>query len=122
VEVSRYLRPLLAKAAELENLPYRRALIWRKPPGSQYAGGAKDGFWYDFEIIQVYGDMSFDPPKNPRFAVLEYRTITGQEHGCEKPPELLADIIGGYSEIGGIVLDLFLGSGTTIVAAEQPAE
>jgi len=111
--------PLLLVAAERVGLLYRRALIWRKPPGSQFAGASLDGYWYDFEIIQIFGRPQFVPDKKTRMAVLEHRTITGQEHGCEKPPALLVDILTGYVEVGEGVIDPFLGSGTTMVAAEQ---
>jgi len=39
--------PLLRATAERLAIPYRRALVWRKPPGSQFAGASLDGFWYD---------------------------------------------------------------------------
>jgi DNA modification methylase len=111
--------PQLLEAADRNLLLYRRALIWRKPPGSQFAGASLDGFWFDFEIIQVFGKPSFSPRKDTQMACLEYRTITGQEHGCEKPIELLIDIIEGYSEKNKIVVDLFLGTGTVMAACEM---
>ena len=51
--------------------------------------------------------------------VLEYRTVTGQEHGCEKPVGLLAELVEVYAQGGAVVVDPFMGSGTTIVACEQ---
>lgn len=111
--------PLLRVAAAQVKLPYRRALIWRKPPGSQFAGASLDGFWFDFEIIQVFGRPKFKPDKQTKMAVLEHRTVIGQQHGCEKPVELLSDLVIGYSQLDNIVVDLFAGSGTTLVACEQ---
>jgi hypothetical protein len=111
--------PLLLAAAVSRSVPYRRALIWRKPPGSQFAGASLDGFWFDFEIIQVFGKPTFSPDKETRMAVLEHRTVTGQEHGCEKPVELLCDIVRGYSRRGDTVVDLFGGVGTTLLAADS---
>jgi hypothetical protein len=111
--------PLLRVAAAQAGAPFRRSLVWRKPPGSQFAGSSLDGFWFDFEMINVFGKPVFKPDRNTKMAVLEHRTITGQEHGCEKPVQLLEDLVGGYSEDGNIVVDLFLGSGTTLVACER---
>jgi DNA modification methylase len=111
--------PLLPKAAELEGLPFRRSLVWVKPPGSQFAGGQKDGFWFDFEFVQVYGTPAIEPPKSPKFSVFDYRTITGQEHGAEKPAGLYADIWTNYTSIGGIVFEPFSGTGSNLVACEQ---
>lgn len=111
--------PLLAKAAEMEGLPFRRSLVWVKPPGSQFAGGQKDGFWFDFEFVQVYGEPAIEPPKSPKFSVFDYRTITGQEHGAEKPSGLYADIWTNYTSQGGIVLEPFSGTGSNLIACEQ---
>lgn len=111
--------PLLLEVAGSHNVPYRRALIWQKPPGSQFAGASLDGFWFDFEIIQVFGQPTFAPDKHTKMAVLEHRTVTGQEHGCEKPVALLVDLVDGYSERGGIVFEPFSGVGTTMTACEQ---
>ncbi len=111
--------PLLLEVAARTGVPYRRALIWRKPPGSQFAGASLDGFWFDFEIIQVFGKPVFRPDKHTRMAVLEHRTVAGQDHGCEKPVELLEDLVGGYTENGAVVLDPFVGSGTTLIACER---
>jgi DNA modification methylase len=56
---------------------------------------------------------------NTKMAVLEHRTVTGQEHGCEKPVALLEDLIDGYSQPEKIVADMFLGTGTVLIACER---
>jgi len=40
-------------------------------------------------------------------------------HGAEKPIELISKLINGLTEEGGIVLDCFMGSGTTGVACKN---
>ena len=40
------------------------------------------------------------------------------EHSCPKPLGLFREIITSFTDIGGTVLDLFGGSGTTLIAAE----
>jgi site-specific DNA-methyltransferase (adenine-specific) len=39
------------------------------------------------------------------------------KHPCEKPPELLEHIIGASSKPGAVVLDCFMGTGNTGLAA-----
>ncbi len=39
-------------------------------------------------------------------------------HNAAKPIDLIVDIIGAATDEGGIVLDLFGGSGSTLIAAE----
>ncbi len=41
------------------------------------------------------------------------------DHPCPKPLKMWADLIENYSEIGQIIYDPFVGSGTTLIAAEQ---
>ena len=43
----------------------------------------------------------------------------GKEHPTQKPTKLMAEIIQDISEDGDIVFDLFLGSGSTLIACEQ---
>jgi DNA modification methylase len=66
------------------------------------------------------------PQINNRFG-LDYQDIWRvqrtmgrvKEHATQKPVELLAKPINHASKVDDIVLDLFLGSGTTMVAAHQ---
>jgi len=51
--------------------------------------------------------------------VFTYRTITGGCHPCEKPVELLADLIETTTNHGESILDPFMGSGTTGVACAR---
>jgi len=47
------------------------------------------------------------------------RPSRSEEHPTMKPVELVSQMIENSSKQGGVVLDPFLGSGTTMVAAEQ---
>ena len=40
------------------------------------------------------------------------------EHSCPKPIELFKEILTSFTDIGDVVLDIFGGSGTTLIAAE----
>ena len=43
----------------------------------------------------------------------------GRKHPTQKPVVLLSDLISRYSKKRDLILDPFLGSGTTLIAAEQ---
>ena len=64
-----------------------------------------------------------DKPKNKNFATdhLEFMTdrIEGLKHACPKPIKLIAEITNTLTEDNDIILDLFLGSGSTLIACEQ---
>ena len=57
----------------------------------------------------------------PRFDVWSYRTVPPFEckHPCEKPIKMLSDMIQAATRNRAIILDPFMGSGTTLVAAKQ---
>lgn len=44
---------------------------------------------------------------------------TGKEHTCPKQVAMITDIVKSYSNDNDIWLDVFLGSGTTLIACEQ---
>ena len=45
--------------------------------------------------------------------------VTGKEHSCPKQVEMIADIISSYSDRSDLWVDVFQGSGTTIIACEK---
>jgi DNA modification methylase len=60
-----------------------------------------------------YGD-------NRQVSLLEVpRPRAAREHPTMKPPELLARMLRNSSPRGGVVLDPFAGSGSTLVACER---
>lgn len=51
--------------------------------------------------------------------ILKYKPVGNNRiHGAQKPVELVRDLILGFSSPGDVVLDCFMGSGTTAVAAK----
>ena len=44
---------------------------------------------------------------------------SGSEHTCPKPIDLMIPFLSSYLSNGQIVVDLFLGSGTTLIASEK---
>lgn len=108
--------PSIAPALESSGLRYRNMIVWDKGNA-----GLGVGFKPAYEVILEYANGS-----------TEYQTRTGQnlirgkrvsssakEHGCQKPVELIEELIGVVCPIDGVVLDPFAGSGTTGVACIQ---
>ena len=54
-------------------------------------------------------------------SILKYKPIPSGErvHAAQKPVELVRDLILGFSNAGDVILDCFMGSGTTGVACVQ---
>ncbi len=115
------------KASELNLVNYEgfvRLLIWNKPPGSQYAGASNNNIWYSNESILVYDYSELKKncgTEKYSYSVFESRTISeGEEgHPTTKPIDLMSWLISHYSKKNQIVLDLFGGSGSTLIACEQ---
>lgn len=57
----------------------------------------------------------------PRFDLWTYRTVSPFEckHPCEKPIKMVSDMIQAATRENALILDPFMGSGTTLVAAKQ---
>jgi hypothetical protein len=49
----------------------------------------------------------------------EHEPQRGRQHPTQKPVRLLEDIITRYTDEGQVILDPFLGSGTTLIAAQR---
>jgi DNA modification methylase len=64
-----------------------------------------------------------EKPLNKNFStdILEFMTdrVEGLVHACPKPIKLIAEIITTLTDNGKTILDLFLGSGSTLIACEQ---
>lgn len=50
---------------------------------------------------------------------LEHEPVHKRQHPTQKPVRLLEDIITRYTEEGCVILDSFLGSGTTLISAQR---
>lgn len=99
-------------------LPVKNLIVWDKK------SGAGNFYTYTHEFI-IYGTKC---NKNKRgtnvwreksFASGAKSTNGEKVHPTQKPVELIEKIILNSSEKGGVVLDTFMGSGTTGVAAKK---
>ena len=64
-----------------------------------------------------------DPPRPacPLPDVLDWIYTGNRLHPTQKPVEVLKPVIRSFSRVGGVILDPFCGSGSTLVAAHETA-
>ena len=97
--------------------PQMEALNGREPNHSQ-------GHATEVETNQCYGNMkrinpTYTDKKHPRsiITIPAIHCSEGQKHPTQKPVDLMRYLIRSYSNMGGVILDNTMGSGTTCVAA-----
>ena len=99
-------------------LPVRNMLVWDKKsgPGSYYA------FAHELVIFGTYKSKTkkgsgTNVIRAAAFSSGASKTNGEKVHPSQKPIELIAKFIEDSTEPGAVVLDTFMGSGTTAVAA-----
>lgn len=107
-----YYFPLINAA-----LPVRNLIVWDKisGPGSFYS------FAHEFIIFGTYkgktkGGVGSNVWRMKAFSSGAKSTNGDKQHPTQKPWELIAKAIEDSTEPGAVVLDTFMGSGTTAVA------
>lgn len=98
-------------------LPVRNLIVWDKisGPGSFYS------FAHEFIIFGTYkgktkGGVGSNVWRMKAFSSGARSTNGDKQHPTQKPWELIAKAIEDSTEPGAVVLDTFMGSGTTAVA------
>lgn len=97
----------------------RQCLIWRK---NQLVMGRQDYHWQHEPCLYGWKDGASHTWETDRkqTTILEYdKPARNDVHPTMKPVELIEYLIGNSSRVTEIVLDLFGGSGTTLIAAEK---
>ena len=85
--------------------------------------------WDKNQTMPTFGDCELAWTNIERKSIkkydITYNGLIGKEkerfHPTQKPVKLYIDVICDFSEKNDIILDLFLGSGSTLIAAEQTA-
>ena len=83
--------------------------------------------WNKLNTMPTFGDCELvwtNVPRNSvKMVTREYNGLIGKEdaryHPTQKPLGVMLRLIDGYSEAGQLVLDPFIGSGTTLRAAKD---
>lgn len=99
----------------VEGFPVRQIIIWKRAGGINFNAGY---FLPTYEVIYMIckEDFKLAPKANQMTDVWEIPQARGNGHPAPFPVELAQRCI--QASRGGVVLDPFMGSGTTAIAAE----
>ena len=100
-------------------LQVRQGLVWAK---SAFVLGRQDYQWQHEPALYGWKDGAAHTWLGDRAqsTVLEFdRPARNVSHPTMKPVEMIRSLIRNSCKRGGVVLDVFGGSGTTLIAAEQ---
>lgn len=89
-------------------------LVFRK----QYASGGKL-LRYTHECAYLLAKGNVMPPSQPIPDVIDWKYTGNRLHPTQKPVGSLRPLINAFCPAGGLVLDPFCGSGSTLVAAQE---
>jgi DNA modification methylase len=110
--ISEWINKIINNSFELKNI-----IIWKKNNWSM--GDLKGAYAGQYEVI-LFAHKGRIELKNGRGRdVWEFDRVPPKDHPTMKPVELIEKALNDTTNKNDIVLDLFLGSGTTIVASHQ---
>jgi DNA modification methylase len=92
----------------------REVIVWDK-----VSMGLGHVFRKQYECILVLEKGTPRYRNHRMLNLLSYRRVRSSRHPHEKPLDLITSLISHSSDEGGLVLDPFVGSGTTALAAAQ---
>lgn len=107
------------KACKVSGLTIRQCLVWNK---NAMVMGRQDYHWKHEPCLYGWKDGAAHTWNSDRTqtTILDFnRPTQNKEHPTMKPVELIAYQITNNSLHGELVLDTFLGSGTTVIASEK---
>lgn len=110
------------EAHESANAKYKRAMVWIKPDGAPQFTGDRPGMGYESIVASWCGTGRSRWNGGGRHGVFTHAQRddnTSKEHMTQKPLALMRELVALFSNPGDIVLDMFMGAGTTGVAAVQ---
>ena len=105
--------------SEIENigLNLKNIIVWKKNNWSM--GDLKGAYAGQYEIILFAHKGRIELKEGRGQDVWEFDRVPPKEHPTMKPIELIIKALKDVSNIKNLVLDFFLGSGSTMVAAHQ---
>jgi site-specific DNA-methyltransferase (adenine-specific) len=105
----------LTPAIESAGLRYQSLLVWEKPNA-----GLGTGFRPCHELAMHFSNGTPSYFSQSGSNVIKCKRVTADDklHQTQKPVGLICEIIKVVSDVGQTILDPFMGSGTTLVAAK----
>lgn len=98
---------------------YKSTIIWHKPGGG--IGDLASDYAADYEmcLFCVKGRPRFRNKRGMAVWRVSKDQVLEYKHPTQKPVELAERAIGDFSDAGHSILDLFGGSGSTLIACEK---
>ena len=97
----------------------KNCLIWEK---NNWSMGDLDGNYaeqYEMVIFATKGNRKLNCNRESNVLMFDKVASLNLLHSCEKPVDLLSFLIEKSTDAGELVIDPFMGSGSTILAAKQ---
>lgn len=100
---------------------YRRSMAWVKPDSSPQFNGQGPAQGYECISASWAGEGSSRWNAGGKRGVYTFNCNSGRDggHPTEKPVSLMEALISDFTDSGSVILDPFMGSGTTGVAAHN---
>jgi DNA modification methylase len=110
--------PCVMRGLAMRFIPVTSCVVWHK----QWIGpGYKNAFRPTYELIVISAKPEAEISDRSQSDVMEHKWMASQSgsyHAAEKPQPLMERLIQHLTPDGGTILDPFMGSGTTLVAAK----
>jgi len=105
-------------AVEKFGAKYKRAMVWIKPDSSSQFNGQCPSQWYESIVAAWCGKGTSVWNGGGKRGVFTHNCNTGRfgGHPTEKPVPLMSELVTLFSNDGWLVLDPFMGSGTTAIS------
>jgi site-specific DNA-methyltransferase (adenine-specific) len=98
---------------------YKRSMVWIKPDGQPQYSGDRPGMGYESIVAAWCGEGRSRWNGGGRHGVFQCNKGEQERtgHQTQKPQRLMRDLVALFTNVGDVVLDPFMGSGSTGVAA-----
>lgn len=113
---------LWREAHEAAGAKYKRSMVWIKPDGAPQFTGDRPGMGYESIVASWCGTGRSKWNGGGRHGVFSHphrESNNPKQHMTQKPSTLMRELVDLFTDYGNTVLDPFMGSGTTGVAAIQ---
>src|SRR3990167_350452 len=107
--------PMLVELIEKTGYKIKHCIVWKK---NIFGLGKRYRFQHKFIIYACYEKSPFYGGRD-QSDIWEISSDKSIDHNTLKPVGLPSIAINNSSIVGNIILDLFLGSGTTLISCEQ---
>jgi DNA modification methylase len=117
VETCHRWRDALSRAS----MRYVRTGAWVKPDAMPQMSGDRPAVGFEpATIVHAAGPMRWNG--GGRQAIWTHYISKGHarpDHPCPKPEPLMLELVSAFTDVGELILDPFMGSGTTLIAAKR---